>query len=46
VSLHSCYDYVKNACVFSSYYTIKIVISKTLTGTYEGGYNYVYARRS
>ena len=24
-----------------SYYTIRILISKTLTGTYEGGYTYV-----
>jgi len=25
-----------------SYYTIRIPISKTLTGTYEGGYTYVF----
>jgi len=25
-----------------SYYTIRILISKTLTGTYEGGYTYVF----
>jgi len=25
-----------------SYYTIRILISKTLTGTYEGGYMYVF----
>ena len=25
---------------FCSYYTIRILISKTLTGTYEGGYTY------
>jgi len=25
-----------------SYYTIRIIISKTLTGTYEGGYAYVF----
>jgi len=25
-----------------SYYTIRILISKTLTGTYEGGYAYVF----
>jgi len=25
-----------------SYYTIRILISKTLTGKYEGGYNYVF----
>ena len=25
-----------------SYYTIGILISKTLTGTYEGGYTYVF----
>ena len=25
-----------------SYYTIRILISKTLTGTYEGGYKYVF----
>ena len=24
------------------YYTIRILISKTLTGTYEGGYTYVF----
>ena len=27
---------------FCSYYTIRILVSKTLTGTYEGGYAYVY----
>ena len=25
-----------------SYYTIRILISKTLSGTYEGGYTYVF----
>ena len=25
-----------------SYYTIRILISKTLTGAYEGGYAYVF----
>jgi len=25
-----------------SYYTIRILISKILTGTYEGGYTYVF----
>jgi len=25
-----------------SYYTVRILISKTLTGTYEGGYTYVF----
>ena len=25
-----------------SYYTIRILISKTLTSTYEGGYTYVF----
>ena len=25
-----------------SYYTIRILISKTLTGSYEGGYTYVF----
>ena len=28
-----------------SYYTIRILISKTLTGTYEGGYTYVFEMR-
>jgi len=27
---------------FSSYSTIRILISKTLTGTYDGGYTYVF----
>ena len=27
---------------FCSYYTIRTLVSKTLTGTYEGGYTYVY----
>ena len=27
---------------FCSYCTIRILISKTLTGTYEGGYTYVF----
>jgi len=27
---------------FCSYYTIRIPISKTLTGTYERGYTYVF----
>jgi hypothetical protein len=25
-----------------SYYTVKILIYKTVTGTYEGGYTYVF----
>ena len=25
-----------------AYYTIRILISKTLTGTYDGGYTYVF----
>ena len=25
-----------------SYYTIRIIISKTLTGTHKGGYTYVF----
>jgi len=28
--------------LFCSYYTIRILISKTLTGTYEGGYTYLF----
>ena len=27
---------------FCSYYTIRILVSKTVTGTYEGGYTYVF----
>jgi len=27
-----------------SYYTVRILISKFVTGTYEGGYTYVYTR--
>ena len=27
---------------FCSYYKIRVLISKTLTGTYEGGYVYVF----
>jgi len=30
---------------FCSYCTIGILISKTLTGTYEGGYTYVFEMR-
>ena len=28
--------------LFCSYYAIRTLISKTLTGTYEGGYTYVF----
>ena len=32
----------KTRVSFCSYYTIRIPISKTLTGTYEGDYAYVF----
>ena len=41
-------DYILDITVYNmhvwlcSYYTIGILISKTLTGTYEGGYMYVF----
>ena len=30
--------------LFCSYYTIRILISKTSTGTYEGGYTHVFEK--